>query len=82
MWPPAMDGEDFVRGIYFDNAATSPMRPEVLQSMSAFFTEICGIPSSLHMPGQRAKRAVEEARYTLAASLGAEPCNAGTVLHG
>ncbi|PKN65143.1 MAG: cysteine desulfurase NifS [Deltaproteobacteria bacterium HGW-Deltaproteobacteria-15] len=68
-----MDREDFVRDIYFDNAATSPMRPEVLQSMSAFFTEICGNPSSLHMPGQRAKRAVEEARYTLAASLWAEP---------
>ena len=44
--------------IYFDNAATSPVRPEVVRAMSIFFTEVCGNPSSLHMSGQRAKRAV------------------------
>lgn len=59
--------------IYFDNAATSPMRPEVVKSMSVFLTEACGNPSSLHMSGQRAKRALEESRGTVAAALGAEP---------
>ena len=58
--------------IYFDNAATTPMRPEVVQAMSPFFTEVCGNPSSLHMSGQRARRAMEEARQTVAAALGAD----------
>jgi cysteine desulfurase len=57
--------------IYFDNAATTPMRPEVVQAMAPFFTEVCGNPSSLHMSGQRARRAMEEARQTVAAALGA-----------
>jgi cysteine desulfurase len=57
--------------IYFDNAATTPMRPEVVQAMSPFFTEVCGNPSSLHMSGQRAKRAMEEARQTVASAVGA-----------
>lgn len=62
-----------MKQIYFDNAATSPARPEVVEAMSPFFTEICGNPSSLHMSGQRAKRALEEARDTMAVSLGANP---------
>jgi cysteine desulfurase len=57
--------------IYFDNAATTPMRPEVVQAMTPFFIEVCGNPSSLHMSGQRARRAMEEARQTVAAALGA-----------
>ena len=59
--------------IYFDNAATSPARPEVVEAMSVFFSEVGGNPSSLHQAGQRAKRALEEARHTVAAALGAEP---------
>jgi cysteine desulfurase len=59
--------------IYFDNAATSPVRPEVAQAMSVFISGTCGNPSSLHQAGQRAKRAVEEARNTVAGALGAEP---------
>jgi cysteine desulfurase len=59
--------------IYFDNAATGPMRAEVVQAMSPFFTEVCGNPASLHMSGQRARRAMEEARQTVAAALGAHP---------
>jgi cysteine desulfurase len=57
--------------IYFDNAATTPMRSEVVEAMSPFFSEVCGNPSSLHMSGQRAKRAIEEARHTVAEALGA-----------
>lgn len=59
--------------IYFDNAATTPMRQEVVQAMSVFYSEVWGNPSSLHMPGQRARRAVEEARNAVAAALGADP---------
>jgi cysteine desulfurase len=58
--------------IYFDNAATSPMRPEVMKAMSLFYAEIYGNPSSLHQTGQRAKHAMEESRYTVAEALGAE----------
>jgi cysteine desulfurase len=59
--------------IYFDNAATSPVRPEVVEAMSVFYSEVFGNPSSLHQPGQRAKRALEEARCTVADAIGADP---------
>lgn len=59
--------------IYLDHAATCPMRPEVVKSMSVSFTADCGNPSSLHMSGQRAKRTLEESRGILARSIGAEP---------
>mgnify|MGYP005834731869 CR=1 FL=1 len=62
-----------MRGIYLDNAATTPVRPEVVEAMLPFFSEIYGNPSSLHAFGQRAKRALEEARQTVADILGADP---------
>lgn len=62
-----------MREIYFDNAATSPVRPEVVEAMSLFHSEVFGNPSSLHQSGQRAKRALEEARSAVAAVIGADP---------
>lgn len=59
--------------LYFDHAATSPTRPEVVQAMLSYFTEVAGNPSSIHMFGQRAKRALDEARRTTADLLGARP---------
>lgn len=62
-----------MKEIYFDNAATSPVRPEVAEAMSRFHCEVFGNPSSLHRPGQRAKRAMEDARFAVADAIGADP---------
>ena len=57
---------------YFDHAATTPMLPEAVRSMTAQLA-VTGNASSLHGSGRRARRAVEEAREGLAAALGARP---------
>ena len=59
--------------IYLDHNATTPMRPEVLQAMLPFFTEMSGNPSSIHGAGQAARAAVEEARGRVATALGCAP---------
>ncbi|WP_030258209.1 cysteine desulfurase family protein [Streptomyces violens] len=58
--------------VYLDHAATTPMLPEAVQAMTAQLT-VTGNASSLHAAGRRARRTVEEARESLAASLGARP---------
>ncbi len=62
-----------MNGIYLDNAATTATRPEVVEAMRPYYTEIYGNPSSLHTFGQKAKRALEEARQTVADLLDADP---------
>jgi cysteine desulfurase len=57
---------------YLDHAATTPMLPEAVDAMTAELGRV-GNPSSLHAAGRRARRAVEEARESLARSLGARP---------
>ncbi|KJY42590.1 cysteine desulfurase [Streptomyces sp. NRRL B-1568] len=57
---------------YLDHAATTPMLPEAVQAMTAQLA-LAGNASSLHAAGRRARRTVEEARESLAASLGARP---------
>ncbi|MEV5509472.1 cysteine desulfurase family protein [Streptomyces orinoci] len=57
---------------YLDHAATTPMLPEAVQAMTAQLA-VAGNASSLHAAGRRARRTVEEARESLAASLGARP---------
>ena len=57
---------------YFDHAATTPMRPSAIRAMTVQLTHL-GNPSSLHASGRRARRVVEEARESLARSLGARP---------
>ena len=52
--------------IYFDNAATTRVKPEVFKEMIPYFTEEYGNPSSLYTIGRRAKRAVEQAREKVA----------------
>ena len=59
--------------IYLDHAATTPIRAEVREAMMPFLsTEAFGNPSSLHVDGQRAKRALDSARATLAQALGVQ----------
>ncbi|GAA4028538.1 cysteine desulfurase family protein [Allokutzneria multivorans] len=57
---------------YLDHAATTPMLPEAVAAMTEALP-VVGNASSLHASGRRARRAVEEARESLAAALGAHP---------
>lgn len=58
--------------IYLDHAATTPVRPEVLQAMEPFYGPRFGNPSSVHRWGRDARAALDEARERLARCLGAE----------
>lgn len=62
-----------MKKIYLDYAATTPMHPAVAKAMQGYFSEDFGNPSSLHSIGQKAKDAVEQARYEVAHILGAKP---------
>jgi cysteine desulfurase len=57
---------------YLDHAATTPMFPEAVETMTAQLA-VVGNASSLHGSGRRARRTVEEGREALAASFGARP---------
>jgi len=59
--------------IYLDHAATTPIRPEVLEAMLPYLAEHQGNPSSIHASGRRARQALDEAREEIAAHLGAKP---------
>ncbi|NBY43454.1 MAG: cysteine desulfurase [Micrococcales bacterium] len=62
--------------IYLDYAATTPIREEVLQNYVEYLREL-GNPSSVHSDGQSVRRALEEARESLAKSIG---CNRSEVI--
>ena len=55
--------------VYLDNAATTKMFDKVIEEMTKSFSENYGNPSSVHSMGQRAKSAVERARYIIAQNL-------------
>src|SRR5215475_4071205 len=59
--------------IYFDNAATTPLDPEVLDAMMPYFTEKFGNPSSIYSYGRESKLAIETARKSVAKILNAHP---------
>jgi cysteine desulfurase len=61
------------RTIYLDHAATTPVDPRVVEAMLPYFTEDYGNPSSIHRYGQKAERAVEQARETVARLWGCDP---------
>lgn len=61
------------RRIYLDHAATTPVKPEVLEAMLPFFTERFGNASSIYSLGRESKKAIEEAREKVAVALGAQP---------
>lgn len=58
--------------IYLDHAATTPVKPEVLEEMIPYFTQKYGNPSSIYSIGRESKKAIEEARDRVAAALGAQ----------
>lgn len=57
---------------YFDNAATTKVKEEVLIEMFPYFMESYGNPSSMYSLGRRNKRAIEDARHKVANLIG---CN-------
>ena len=59
--------------IYLDNAAATKLKPEVLDAMMPFLTTEYGNASSIHQEGVRARRAVEEARDSMAHTLEIKP---------
>lgn len=59
--------------IYLDYAATTPVRPEVLEAMIPLFSEHFGNASSVHRWGREAKVRLEDARARIAAAIGAAP---------
>ncbi len=59
--------------IYLDNAATTALDPQVLQTMMPYFTEKFGNPSSIYSYGRETRMAIETARKTVAKILNAHP---------
>jgi cysteine desulfurase len=62
------------RLVYLDNAATTPVRPEVLEAMLPYLGPLAfGNPSSAHRFGRAARAGLEEAKRSVAEGLGVEP---------
>jgi cysteine desulfurase len=62
-----------VRHVYLDHNATTPVDPEVVEAMSAFYREKFGNPSSIHWAGRQVKGAIEQARAEVALLVGCDP---------
>src|SRR5947208_15797529 len=62
------------RLVYLDNAATTPVRPEVLEAMLPYLgPDAFGNPSSPHRFGRAARAGVDDAKRRIAETRGAEP---------
>jgi cysteine desulfurase len=62
--------------IFFDNSATTPLEPRVLNTMTEAMRDNFGNPSSIHAEGRRARAAIEQARKTVAGYLN---CSIGEI---
>ncbi len=58
--------------IYLDNAATTKTRPEVVEAMLPYFTDLFGNPSSIYEYAAQNKRAIDDARSAVAKVIGAD----------
>ncbi|MCS6917995.1 MAG: cysteine desulfurase family protein [Chitinophagales bacterium] len=59
--------------VYLDNAATTPLYPEVIAAMLPYLEQHFGNPSAIHAHGRECKAAVEKARKTIAQCLNCTP---------
>ncbi len=59
--------------IYFDNAATTPIRPEVYEEIKPYIEEHFGNPSSIYSIARDSKKAIDKARQQVADALNAQP---------
>jgi cysteine desulfurase len=62
-----------VQRYYFDHNATTPVSPEVMETMLPVMTEVYGNASSIHYFGQMARQKLDHARRQVAAMIGASP---------
>ena len=62
-----------VADTYVDHAATTPVRPEVVEAMTPFFGPRFGNPSSVHRWGRDARAALDDARESVAQCINARP---------
>ncbi len=65
-----------MRSIYFDNAATSPVSPEILEALPRILQGCYGNPSSVHAEGRKARKLTEDSRRIVSDLLG---CRANEV---
>src|SRR5436190_18458577 len=59
--------------VYLDNAATTPLDPEVLEAMLPYMKQHFGNPSSIHSFGRETKSAIEQARKKVAGYFNVSP---------
>ena len=71
---PAMNHQlSTMNRIYFDNAATTALDPQVLEAMMPYLTDKFGNPSSIYSYGRETRMAIEAARKSVAKILNAHP---------
>lgn len=58
--------------IYLDNASSTPIDKRVFEAMKPFFSERFGNPAAVHVMGEDAKQAVEDAREQVASIIKAK----------
>src|SRR5438093_4648681 len=63
----------YVKRVYLDHAATTPVDPEVADAMARVLRDAHGNPSSIYAEGRAARELVDRAREDVAAVLGAQP---------
>ncbi len=68
--------------VYFDNAATTKVHPQVFEKIIPFLNEEYGNPSSIHSFGRKVRVAIEEARETAAEFINADPSEIYFVSNG
>ena len=59
--------------VYLDNAATTPVAPEVFEAMAPIFQDNFGNPSSTHLFGRGSKAIIEKSRRNIAGHLNCKP---------
>jgi len=64
-----------MKRVFLDNAATTPVSPEIIEMMSNLMGSHFGNPSSIHSYGRESKTIVEQARKTIASLLNTSPGN-------
>ncbi|MDW7668067.1 MAG: cysteine desulfurase NifS [Bacillota bacterium] len=62
-----------MRKVYFDNAATTRVKDEVIEEMNKYYGELYGNPSSIYNFGQLSKKAVESSREKVARLINSKP---------
>jgi len=62
-----------MKRVYFDYAASSPLRPEVFAAMEPWLTEGFGNANALYREGKQARQALDDARASIAANINASP---------